>query len=82
MQGEKDLEKRMLTLELDLMKVRLDEAKRRGDMVMEFTKGLVRNTEFRRNVYTSNNIPGHNSGGGWVDGRTETLSTDTTDTTE
>jgi len=50
-----DIEKRERDLELEKLKIKLEESEKRAEMVKEFTSGLVRNTSFRKTIFDSEN---------------------------
>ena len=56
---EKAVAEKELLSELSAIKIQLEEANKRADMVMTFTNGLVRNTSFRKNVFDSENQNGY-----------------------
>lgn len=53
--------------EVTELKTQVVEANKRADMVVSFTSGLVRNTDFKRTVFNNEHQNGHtNSQGQWV----------------
>lgn len=48
-----NLEAKERALEITILKIQLEEANKRADMVQNFTTGLVRNIEFRKNIIDS-----------------------------
>ncbi|MCK9429319.1 MAG: hypothetical protein M0R17_04895 [Candidatus Omnitrophica bacterium] len=49
-----NLEIKEKALEVTILKIQLEEANKRADMVQNFTSGLVRNVEIRKQIYDSN----------------------------
>lgn len=54
-----NLEVKERALEITVLKIQLEEANKRADMVQNFTAGLVRNVEFRRTLSDFKSYPGH-----------------------
>lgn len=44
---------------VDELNIRLEESNKRADIVVDFTKGLVRNTTFRKTVFDNENQAGY-----------------------
>jgi hypothetical protein len=51
-------------LDVTTLKIQLEEANKRADTVINFTSGLVRNVEFRKQVYDSQYQAGYSDGRG------------------
>lgn len=67
---EKDLAERERLQEVTELKTQVVEANKRADMVVNFTSGLVRNTDFRRTVFNNEHQNGYTSSQGqWVNDR-------------
>lgn len=49
-----NLEDKEKALEITILKIQLEEANKRASMVQDFTSGLVRNVEFRKQIIDSN----------------------------
>ena len=60
---EREVDARAFNFELELMKVRLEEANKRGEFAEKLALGLVRNTEYRRNTF--GNVP-FKDGSGYI----------------
>lgn len=56
---EKSVTEKEFMLDMSVIKIQLEEANKRADMVMTFTNGLVRNTSFRKNIFDSENQAGY-----------------------
>ena len=52
---EKEVAEKERLIELSTMKIQLEEANKRADIVINFTNGLVRNTSFRKTVFDNEN---------------------------
>lgn len=67
-----DVETREKALEIEVLKIKLNESEKRATMVQDFTSGLVRNTLVRKTIFDSDSIDepirydnnGHVIGGG------------------
>jgi hypothetical protein len=51
------LEIREKALEVIVLKIQLEEANKRADVINSYTLGLVRNVEFRRNLFDNKQLP-------------------------
>jgi len=49
------LEAKERALEITILKIQLEEANKRADLISSYTSGLVRNTSFRRSIFDSEN---------------------------
>lgn len=56
---EKAVEKKEVMQEVDVLKIKLEESEKRADIVTDFTKGLVRNTIYRKSILDSENQEGY-----------------------
>lgn len=61
---ELDLEKNQRNMEMKALEIKLVESEKRADMIREFTLGLVRNVDVRKEVYGTKNEITTNTGGG------------------
>jgi hypothetical protein len=73
---EAELNEKERQQEVEMLKVKLEEANSRANMVKEFTSGLVRNTNFRKNYYHTEDELGRNDSntGQWIDPKNKTIS--------
>jgi len=65
-QRERELNKMQFNLELEILKSQLTVEKEKSEFVKSVTMGLVRNTEYRKSVFDTENQIGWMNGGKWV----------------
>lgn len=56
---EKEVAEKERVIELTTLKIELAEANKRADIAVNFTNGLVRNSEFRKHIFDSENQTGY-----------------------
>ncbi len=61
---EQKVQEQERSLEITILKVKLEESEKRADQVSEYTKGLVRNIEFRKTIYDNQSEPYKDQYGG------------------
>ncbi len=70
-------------LKVQIMEIKVEEAEKRANMVMDFATGLVRNTEFKRRVFESQDQSQHTDVNGYNNWQPPlTKSVDTNETAE
>ena len=58
---EQSLLEKERNMKISILEVKLDESNKRGEMVCEFTRGLVRNVEFRDSLFGTKTHSDYNS---------------------
>ena len=76
---DEKLKERERLLELTLLKLQLEEANKRSDIVINFTNNLVRNTSFRKSVFENQNTSGYSDrNGNWISPQSDSKNIDET----
>jgi len=67
-------------MKISILELKLDESNKRGELVCEFTRGLVRNVEFRDSVFGTKTHNDYNSQTGANHSINDTITNDSTKT--